>query len=153
MLDLHAVRRIELETRLIQIHTPDGKEREIRKYAKLEASHLRLRRTKIGLNDFRTVKVIGKGAFGEVRLVQKLDTGKVYAMKSLHKAEMLKRDQVSAPDTIFSRVTPRFSLRMFAQNATSWPRVHRPGSCNSSIRSKIRIIFTLSWNFSPAATS
>lgn len=29
----------------------------------------------------------------QVRLVQKVDTGKVYAMKSLQKAEMLKRDQ------------------------------------------------------------
>lgn len=32
-------------------------------------SYLRLRRTKIGLGDFKTVKVIGKGAFGEVSLV------------------------------------------------------------------------------------
>lgn len=31
----------------------------------------------------------------QVRLVQKVDTGKVYAMKTLQKAEMLKRDQVS----------------------------------------------------------
>jgi protein-serine/threonine kinase len=46
------------------------------------------------LTDFLTVKIIGKGAFGEVRLVQKLDTGKVYAMKTLQKVEMLKRDQV-----------------------------------------------------------
>ena len=29
-----------------------------------------------------------------MRLVQKVDTGKVYAMKTLQKAEMLKRDQV-----------------------------------------------------------
>lgn len=104
MLNPSVVRRIELETRLIQIPTSDGKEREIRKYAKHEGSVLRLRRTKIKLADFRTVKVIGKGAFGEVRLVQKLDTGKVYAMKSLHKAEMLKRDQVCAPDIALSRV-------------------------------------------------
>jgi len=39
--------------------------------------------------------VIGKGAFGEVRLVQKVDTGKIYAMKSLKKAEMFKKDQVT----------------------------------------------------------
>ncbi|SJL16878.1 uncharacterized protein ARMOST_20408 [Armillaria ostoyae] len=83
-------RRIELETRLTQTMTPDAKEREIRKYSKMESQHLRLRRTKIKLADFRTVKVIGKGAFGE-----KVDTGKVYTMKSLQKAEMLKRDQAS----------------------------------------------------------
>jgi protein-serine/threonine kinase len=89
---------------------------------------LRLRRTKLGLDNFRTVKVIGKGAFGEVRtlltfiifqlitqsgearlvlrswvessvpltacIVQKTDTGKIYAMKTLKKEEMLKKDQV-----------------------------------------------------------
>lgn len=42
-----------------------------------------------------TVKVIGKGAFGEVRLVQKLDSGKIYAMKTLRKADMFKKDQVT----------------------------------------------------------
>jgi len=47
------------------------------------------------LDDFRTVKVIGKGAFGEVRLVQKTDSGKIYAMKTLQKTEMLKRDQLA----------------------------------------------------------
>ena len=31
----------------------------------------------------------------QVRLVQKLDTGKIYALKSLDKNEMLKRDQAS----------------------------------------------------------
>lgn len=56
-----------METRLSQLHTPDAKEREIRKYSKTESQHLRLRRTKIKLTDFVTVKVIGKGAFGEVR--------------------------------------------------------------------------------------
>ena len=40
------------------------------------------------------MKVIGKGAFGEVRLVKKNDTGKIYAMKSLRKSEMFKKDQV-----------------------------------------------------------
>lgn len=56
---------------------------------------MRLRRTRLGLDDFVTVKVIGKGAFGEVRLVQKLDSGKIYAMKTLRKADMFKKDQVS----------------------------------------------------------
>lgn len=38
--------------------------------------------------------VIGRGAFGEVRLVQKKDTGHVYAMKILRKADMLEKEQV-----------------------------------------------------------
>ncbi|KAF8202169.1 AGC/NDR protein kinase [Pholiota molesta] len=109
-------RRIEMETRLSQLHTPDAKEREIRKYSKTESQHLRLRRTKIKLTDFVTVKVIGKGAFGEVRLVQKVDTGKVYAMKSLQKAEMLKRDQlahVRAERDVLAESTSPWVVQLF----------------------------------------
>ncbi|CAI2738313.1 unnamed protein product, partial [Dicrocoelium dendriticum] len=39
--------------------------------------------------------IIGKGAFGEVRLVQKQDNGYIYAMKILHKVDMLQKDQLS----------------------------------------------------------
>lgn len=56
---------------------------------------MRLRRTRLGLDDFQTIKVIGKGAFGEVRLVQASDTGQIYAMKTLRKSEMLKKEQVA----------------------------------------------------------
>ncbi|EAU90471.2 AGC/NDR protein kinase [Coprinopsis cinerea okayama7 len=109
-------RRIEMETRLTQLHTQDAKDREIRKYSKTESQHLRLRRTKIKLSDFKTVKVIGKGAFGEVRLVQKVDTGKVYAMKSLQKAEMLKRDQlahVRAERDVLAESTSPWVVQLF----------------------------------------
>lgn len=68
--------------------------RQLQSLGRTESSFLRLRRTRLGLEDFRTVKVIGKGAFGEVRLVQKVDTGKIYAMKTLRKSEMFKKDQV-----------------------------------------------------------
>jgi protein-serine/threonine kinase len=111
-------RRIELETQLSQTLQPEAKEREKRKYSKMESQHLRLRRTKIKLTDFKTVKVIGKGAFGEVRLVQKVDTGKVYAMKTLQKSEMLKRDQVCAhfESTGLHLYIYKSSSRMFGQN-------------------------------------
>jgi protein-serine/threonine kinase len=39
--------------------------------------------------------VIGKGAFGEVKLVRKKVDDRVYAMKSLTKTEMLQRDQLA----------------------------------------------------------
>ncbi|KAF9138212.1 Serine/threonine-protein kinase, partial [Linnemannia schmuckeri] len=89
-------RRIELERKLET--EPGSEERKHRQLAALgrkESQFLRLRRTRLGLDDFVTVKVIGKGAFGEVRLVQKLDSGKIYAMKTLRKADMFKKDQLA----------------------------------------------------------
>lgn len=47
----------------------------------------------MSLSDFSIIKVIGKGAFGEVLLVKKNDTGEVLAMKKLIKEEMLKKKQ------------------------------------------------------------
>ncbi|XP_070196209.1 rho-associated protein kinase 2-like isoform X2 [Littorina saxatilis] len=42
-------------------------------------------------DDFEVVKVIGRGAFGEVQLVRHKSTKKVFAMKLLSKYEMIKR--------------------------------------------------------------
>ncbi|KAI4898494.1 hypothetical protein NFI96_020941, partial [Prochilodus magdalenae] len=71
-------------------------EKRIRRsqHARKETEFLRLKRTRLGLDDFESLKVIGRGAFGEVRLVQKKDTGHVYAMKILRKADMLEKEQV-----------------------------------------------------------
>lgn len=46
----------------------ERKQRQLQQLGKKESTFLRLRRTKLGLDDFRTVKVIGKGAFGEVSI-------------------------------------------------------------------------------------
>ncbi|CAH1253530.1 ROCK2 [Branchiostoma lanceolatum] len=43
--------------------------------------------------DFDMIKVIGRGAFGEVQLVRHKKTQKVYAMKLLSKFEMIKRSE------------------------------------------------------------
>jgi hypothetical protein len=43
----------------------ERKQRQLQQLGNKESTFLRLRRTKLGLDDFRTVKVIGKGAFGE----------------------------------------------------------------------------------------
>jgi len=60
-----------------------------------ETEFLRIRRTKLGNQDFVPIKTIGRGAFGEVKLVQKKDTGQIFAMKVLRKADMLEKDQVA----------------------------------------------------------
>ena len=62
---------------------------------KAEAEYLRFLRTKEAPQNFVTLKIIGKGAFGEVKLVQKKTDGRIYALKSLVKAEMFKKDQLA----------------------------------------------------------
>ncbi|OZJ03636.1 Serine/threonine-protein kinase CBK1 [Bifiguratus adelaidae] len=89
-------RRTNLENTLMTSHSSDErKHRQLMSLGRKESQYLRLRRTRLGLEDFATVKVIGKGAFGEVRLVQKTDTGKIYAMKTLRKFDMFKKDQLA----------------------------------------------------------
>lgn len=60
-----------------------------------EAEYLRFLRTKEKPENFSTLKIIGKGAFGEVKLVQRKNDGKIYALKSLVKSEMFKKDQLA----------------------------------------------------------
>jgi len=68
---------------------------KMREHAAKETEFLRLKRSKLGADDFEAIKVIGKGAFGEVRLVQKIDTGHVYAMKVLRKVDMVEKEQIA----------------------------------------------------------
>ena len=52
-----------------------------------EIEFLRLRRRKLSVDDFQPLTIIGRGAFGEVLLCRKKDTGEVVAMKKLKKAK------------------------------------------------------------------
>uniref|UniRef100_A0A7S3LWF9 non-specific serine/threonine protein kinase n=1 Tax=Palpitomonas bilix TaxID=652834 RepID=A0A7S3LWF9_9EUKA len=91
-----AERRQGLEQKLQELQLPQEEQEEIRKEAESkETQYNRLRRMKISVEDFVTVKVIGRGAFGEVRLVRKKDDSQLYAMKILKKSEMYKKDQVA----------------------------------------------------------
>merc|ERR1719348_2390567 len=66
-----------------------------RQHAAKETEYLRLKRARLGVDDFDPLRGIGKGAFGEVRLVQKVDTGHVYAMKVLRKEDMVEKEQLA----------------------------------------------------------
>jgi serine/threonine kinase 38 len=59
-----------------------------------EAEIMRQKRQKITVFDFEPIKIIGKGAFGEVRVVRYKPTGEIFAMKKLNKTEMLYKNQV-----------------------------------------------------------
>lgn len=59
-----------------------------------ETENMRLQRQKLCVDDFELLTIIGRGAFGEVRLCRLKSSGQVYAMKKLKKSEMLIRGQV-----------------------------------------------------------
>jgi serine/threonine protein kinase len=65
------------------------KKQKMQDIRRAEAHYLRFLRTKERVDNFNTLKIIGKGAFGEVRLVTRKTDGKVYALKSLIKSEMV----------------------------------------------------------------
>jgi protein-serine/threonine kinase len=70
-------RREELEKKLTEADVSENrKKKRLAALGEKESDFLRLKRIRLGLRDFQPLKVIGKGAFGEVRLVQKKDTGK-----------------------------------------------------------------------------
>lgn len=116
-------RQERLEESMIEEGLNEKQKNEKRaQHALKETEYLRLKRSRLGIEDFEPLKVIGKGAFGEIRLVQKnkftlicllfvcsktktnfnlslshpsQDTGHVYAMKILRKADMLEKEQVA----------------------------------------------------------
>eukprot|EP01096_Ripella_sp_DP13-Kostka_P013865 TRINITY_DN610_c0_g1_i1.p1 TRINITY_DN610_c0_g1~~TRINITY_DN610_c0_g1_i1.p1 ORF type:complete len:494 (+),score=244.84 TRINITY_DN610_c0_g1_i1:44-1483(+) len=49
---------------------------------------------KVGIDDFESLCVIGKGSFGKVMQVKKKDTGKIYAMKILNKQTIIERNEL-----------------------------------------------------------
>jgi serine/threonine protein kinase len=56
----------------------------------VHASTRDIRDKRVNFDDFETIKIIGRGAFGTVDLVRRKATGQVYAMKTLSKFEMVK---------------------------------------------------------------
>ena len=166
--------RVELEQKINQGVIPnEAKEREIRKYRKLESQHLRLRRTKIRLSDFRTVKVIGKGAFGEVRLscifplynVTFLGAGSACPengyWQGICDEDVAKGGNVEtgpglsdaflAPGSMILLCEP--SLPMSVQSVICWRNRRHHGWFSYSILSKIRYTSISSWNSFPEVIS
>ncbi|CAK63352.1 unnamed protein product (macronuclear) [Paramecium tetraurelia] len=59
-----------------------------------EAEILRLQRQKLSIKDFEPIEIIGRGAFGEVRLCRNKLSNDIVAVKKMKKSEMLYKNQV-----------------------------------------------------------
>ncbi|KAM7308164.1 serine/threonine-protein kinase Warts [Ixodes scapularis] len=89
-------RRQQLEAEMAKVGLSEEAQWQIRRmlYQK-ESNYIRRSRAKMDKSMFCHLKRIGVGAFGEVALVRKKDTDHLYAMKTLSKEDVLKRNQVA----------------------------------------------------------
>ncbi|KAF8406317.1 hypothetical protein HHK36_008403 [Tetracentron sinense] len=88
-------RRRTLQRRAQEAQISNEEQQEmLRNLERKETEYMRLQRHKMGIDDFEPLTIIGKGAFGEVRLCRAKTTGEIFAMKKLKKSEMLSRGQV-----------------------------------------------------------
>ncbi|KAH9458692.1 hypothetical protein MJO29_005783 [Puccinia striiformis f. sp. tritici] len=63
------------------------------------------------IDSFELLKVIGKGSFGKVMQVRKKDTGRIYALKTIRKAHIVSRSEVThtlAERTVLAQITNPF---------------------------------------------
>lgn len=90
-------RRNQLEKEMAKMSLPAATQEQMRKMLRQkESNYIRLKRAKMDKSMFSKLKPIGVGAFGKVTLVRKIDTtNHLYAMKTLRKADVLKRNQVA----------------------------------------------------------
>ncbi|GAA5957792.1 hypothetical protein JCM3765_003767 [Sporobolomyces pararoseus] len=76
----------------------------------------------LSIDAFDLLKVIGKGSFGKVMQVRKKDTGRIYALKTIRKAHIVSRSEVThtlAERTVLAQVNNPFivPLKFSFQNA------------------------------------
>jgi serine/threonine protein kinase len=89
-------RRWVLEQKIASLDVSEKEQLELLEdLQRKETEYTRLMRNRLCVDDFDLLSIIGRGAFGEVRLCREKKTGNIYAMKKLKKSEMLSRGQVS----------------------------------------------------------
>ncbi|CAB1347286.1 unnamed protein product [Coregonus sp. 'balchen'] len=89
-------RRLQLEQEMSKAGLSEAEQEQMRKMLnQKESNYNRLRRAKMDKAMFIKIKTLGIGAFGEVCLTRKVDTGALYAMKTLRKKDVLNRNQVA----------------------------------------------------------
>lgn len=69
------------------------------------------RQTSLKIEDFDLLKVVGKGSFGKVMQVQKKDTHRIYALKTLRKQHIISRSEVAhtlAERSVLSQINNPF---------------------------------------------
>ncbi|KAH0173807.1 serine/threonine-protein kinase gad8, partial [Aureobasidium melanogenum] len=73
------------------------------------------RQRSLKIEDFELLKVVGKGSFGKVMQVQKRDTRRIYALKTIRKAHIISRSEVAhtlAERSVLAQINNPFIVPM-----------------------------------------
>lgn len=85
----------ELSRKIDEIGLSESEQKMIKEdYQHEEARRLREQRRPVTVYDFEALTIIGRGAFGEVRVVRHKETSQIFALKKVNKGEMVKKNQV-----------------------------------------------------------
>lgn len=91
---------------------------------------------KVGLKDFALLKVVGKGSFGKVMQIRKKDSGRIYAMKVLHKGNIIRRKQVRGVAgtccvlCVFVQLSPSF---IYCFSCNRWSTLEQSATCLAAL--------------------
>ncbi|KAK3326283.1 kinase-like domain-containing protein [Apodospora peruviana] len=88
-------REKELDIRLEDPSKSSQREQLWADSGRVEGKYLRFLRTNDGPSRYTAIKTIGKGYFGEVKLVRRRQGGNVYALKRLLNTEMIAKQQLA----------------------------------------------------------
>jgi len=72
----------------------EQKEELKKKFLHIQAEQMRQARKKMTIREFEPLTIIGRGAFGEVRVCRQISTGDIVAIKKMRKEDMLNKNQL-----------------------------------------------------------
>lgn len=96
-------RKMQLEKQMLRLNLSEDKKMVLRQHLETEEVQIsKTQRKKVTLAEFESLAIIGRGAFGEVRLVRKkpkstsssTSSVKIYALKTMKKEMMVLKNQV-----------------------------------------------------------
>jgi serum/glucocorticoid-regulated kinase 2 len=78
---------------------------------RIGVNYIENRSKSLKIEDFELLKVVGKGSFGKVMQVKKIDTARIYALKTIRKAHIISRSEVAhtlAERSVLSQINNPF---------------------------------------------
>ena len=84
-----------INKKLDELNLNDEQKEELRQnFLHIEAEQMRQARKKMNITEFEPLTIIGRGAFGEVRVCRQISTGDIVAVKKMRKEDMLNKNQL-----------------------------------------------------------